>query len=185
MTEPDWLESLQRRLRECGLAEGEFSVAYQDDLQDHAVRIAGSPKDDVLARLADFAASTGMLIDFDHRPTWERYAEALDEAEAPSRQAAMRRLEELARAELAGLGLLEGLPTYSQERDLAAFAREIETHAGFAAGSMLRTDGQALTLQPSAATDLAAFKRLFLVLSASGFHELGGELMLYGEDAEG
>ena len=185
MNEADWLASVAQRLRGCGLADGEFSVAYQDVIQDHAVQIAASPNDDALRRLADFAASTGILIDFDDRPTWERYNVVLEEAERPSRQAAMRRLEELARAELASLGLLEGLPVYSLDRDLADFAAEVEKHAGFAAGSKLRLDGHVLTLQPTAATDFPAFKRLFLVLSASGFHELGGEMLLYGEDAEG
>jgi hypothetical protein len=185
MTEPAWLGALHQRLRECGFTDCEISVAYQDELQDHLVRIAGAPTDDVLARLADFAASTGTLIDFDHRPTWERYAEVLEKAEAPFRQAAIQKLQASARAELATLGLLEGLPTYSQERDLAAFAAEVEMHAGFAAGSMLRVDGEVLTIQPSATKDRSAFNRLFLVLSASGFHEFGGEMLLYGEDAEG
>lgn len=185
MSEHDWLKLVHQQIQDCGLQDADYSVTYQDDLQDYAVRVSGSPTDAVLERLAAFAASSGLWLDFDRSRAWERYAMLLDQAEAPQRQAALNQLEQSARAELATLGLLHGLPIYSQDRDLADFAAQVEKHAGFEVGTTFRIEENVLTLQPMALQDFPAFKRVLLVLSASGFHNLGGHFVLSGEGGEG
>lgn len=166
---------IERKLLDCGLKAGGFTVRYEDELQSIEVVIrpaagAGSEQFPCI-----FEAVWPEIVNFEDSVTTEQYyAYVSDQLQDQILADAQAGLKER--------GLLDGFPDRSRYTTLADYIRALEAHAGFAPGSVLQLDGEnRLTIvfpesiEP-AETSYERFATLLAVLkfaSASGEFKMG------------
>jgi hypothetical protein len=166
---------IERKLLDCGLKAGAFTVMYEDELQSIEVVIrppAGAGPEQFPCI---FEAVWPEIVTFEDQATTERYDSYVSE------QLRDKILAD-AQAGLKERGLLAGFPDRSRYTSFADYIRALEVHAGFAPGSVLQLDGDdrvTIVFQDStgpAETSYERFATLFAVLkfaSTSGEFKLG------------
>lgn len=126
---------IERKLLECGLKAGGFTVRYEDELQSIEVVISADsgagPEQFPCINEATFPE----IVTFADREMFQRYAAFAAELYRPQILASLE-------AELKELGLWDGFPERGSYPSLADYVRALEAHAGFVPGTMARVDGE-------------------------------------------
>lgn len=152
---------IERRLLECGLKAGEFSIRYEDYLQSIEIVIApaaqAKPEHFVCIR----EAAGYEIVTFEDAEMFGAYLRAMEERARP---------QLLADAETAlkERGLWENFPQQSVYAAFADYLRALEIHAGFAPGTVLHAEGnQRVRLEPSSGVsfDEMSYERWAVLLA--------------------
>lgn len=165
---------IERKLLDCGLKAGGFTVKYEDELQSIEVVIksaagAGSEQFPCI-----FEAVWPEIVTFeDSVTTAQYYAYVSDQLQDQILADAQAGLEER--------GLLDGFPDRSRYKTLADYIRALEVHAGFAPGSVLQLDGEnrlTIVFPESIEPAESSYERIATLLVVLKFASASGEFKL-------
>lgn len=140
---------IERKLLDCGLKAGGFTVRYEDYLQSVEVVIlppaGATPVHFACIREAAFPE----IVTFEDRAMFRQYLDF---------EAELVRPQVLADAETAlkEYGRWEGFPRRAGFASLNLYAHALEWHLGFAPGSLYKVSGDALEFDPPREDFLAA-----------------------------
>ena len=133
---------IERRLVECGLSRGGFTVKYEDYLQSIEIVItsaAGARKDHFPCIRQ---AAEHEIVSFADSNMQTAYRDFETELLRPQ-------MLETAKAELKKLGLLAGFPDRESFANLQLYAEALERHSGLIPNSALRVSGKTIIFDPS------------------------------------
>jgi hypothetical protein len=124
---------IERKLLDCGLKAGGFTVRYEDELDGFEVVIASSAGATSAQFRCIFDATYPEIVRFDDLAVEEQYNAFVDDKVRPQVLADLER-------ELRIVGLWEGFPERRAFTTLQDYVRALEAHAGFSRGTMLRAE---------------------------------------------
>lgn len=136
-------QPIERKLLDCGLKAGGFTVRYEDDLQNILIVITPSAQAKPEQFVCIREAAGFEIVTFEDTEMFGAYMQVLEELARP---------QVLAEAEMAleERGLWENFPKRSDYAAFADYLRALEIHAGFAPGTVLQAEGdRQVRLKPS------------------------------------
>lgn len=136
-------QMIERKLLDCGLKAGGFSVRYEDYLQGIEIVISPAAQSKPEHFVCIREAAGYEIVTFEDTEMFGAYMQALAELARP---------QVLADAEtsLKERGLWENFPKRTDYAAFADYLRTLEIHSGFAPGTVLQADGgQEIRLEAS------------------------------------
>lgn len=134
-------QMIERKLVDCGLKAGGFTVKYEDELQGTEVVI--SPGAEASSELFPCIREAAFpeIVTFRDVAMFEQYRDFETEVMRPQMLAD-------AETSLREYGRWEGFPRRGDFATLDAYAGALERHLGFAQGSLFKVSGGALQFDP-------------------------------------
>ncbi len=152
---------IERKLLECGLKAGEFTVRYEDYLQSIEVVITSGAEATLELFPCIKEAAFPEIVTFEDGAMFQQYRDFESELARP-------RILADAEAALKNYGRWEGFPLRDDFAALDSYAQALERHLGFAPGSLFEVSGNGLSFNPPLEDFLAArsYERYAPVMAA-------------------